>query len=347
VSGGVPGGAVAVVNATGSYLIVRDAVVGTAALVVLAVVDEWTAAPPLGLSVVSLTRGVGAHVAGGAVVLTGRPERVWPHLDTADQHATVRWRRLGGPAETMTITVPAGSSLPFQAAPVAVRAATITVRGLVRLRAFPHGPVAGAEVTVSGTAGALVVASPPLTAAHPAGSPVRIRTLSPSTATTLTDDVVSGVSALPVASTTGFTAGDAVELGGVLAGTIAAVAGPTVATLAAPLPLTAAAGTPVSVHSLVAAGAGTTLSREALPGDGLLPVAAALAGEVVEVGGPVPEVRRTRLTTGPDGRWLLAGVRGVPEISLTVAASGLVTAGPSPVRLRPGGDAALETDLHP
>ena len=346
-SAGVPGGAVAVVNATGSYLVVRDAVVGTTALAVIPVVDEWTGAAPAALTVTSLTRWVAAHVSGGAIVLTGRPDLAWPDLATADQHVTVRWQRPDSPAETVTITVPAGSALPFPGTPLAVRADTITVRGLVRLRAFPHPPVPGATVTIGGTTTALVVVSPPLTAAHPAGSLVRVRTLSPSTATTLSADTVSGVLALPVASTAGFATGDAVEVGGVLAGTIVAVLGPTVVTLDAPLAVTASAGTPVAVHSLVSVGAGATLSRDALPGDGLLPVSGALVGDVVEVGGPVSEVRRTGLTTGPDGRWLLGGVRGIPEITLTVAASGLVTVGPITRQLRPTGDAALETDLHP
>jgi hypothetical protein len=76
----------------------------------------------------------------------------------------------------------------------------------------------------------------------------------------------------------------------------------------------------------------TTLTRPAAAGDSVLIVATAISAAAVSVADPDPnrvEHRVTGCRSDSDGRWRLAGVRGVPAVTLTTSATGFVTAGPS------------------
>ena len=127
----------------------------------------------------SLSAGVGAHVTRGTLVLTGLPERAWPHLSTTDQFVDVVLTRPGRAEQHARIRIPAASALPYRAAPLPVSSTTIALAGRVTASAFPHGPVVGASITLSGTPTAPVVAvGVPLASAHPAGTTVRLRPVS-------------------------------------------------------------------------------------------------------------------------------------------------------------------------
>lgn len=318
----------------GPYLVRPAGRWHTRALALLPLVDEWTLAPPSPpISARSLSPSVSAHVTRGTLVLTGLPERALPHLSTTSSTLSARLSRPGRPDQTVAVTIPAGSALPHRGAPIHVTSATIAVTGRVTAAAFPHGPIAGAELAFSGT---LVAVSTPIAADHAAGVTVRARTLTPGATTTLTVAASAGQTILQPASSAGMAAGAVLQL---TTGEYCVVAGlpaPSVVELHHPLRTSPAAGSTVTLVALGGTGAATALSRAALPGDGVLPLAGPLAAATVEiVDGNATEYRATGLVTDADGRWRLSGVRGITELRLTTSAAGFQTDGPRTFPLAP------------
>lgn len=337
---------VPVVNTTGSYrLVVPGEPWRTGALVLVPLVDEWTQSPPADVTARSLTPHTAAHVTAGTLVLTGLPERAFPTLATAPAQVVAELRRDGRVPQVVTVTVPTGTVTPWTAPPVAVTARTVRLSGRVTAAAFPHGPVAGAQVTFAGAAAALVTVPVPLALDHAAGTTIRARTLTPAAATSLDAPSRAGQRVLTVASTAGIAAGTVLAVGEDLV-VADGTNGPLVL-LRTPVAASAAASSPVTPHTLGAAGAAAQLSRAALAGDGLLPASGTLAAAVVEVvDGAATEYRRTALATDADGRWALPGVRGIPEVDLTVTAAGFLTEGPRRYPLAPLDPFVLNTSLR-
>lgn len=334
-----------VVNATGGYRVTRVDTVRTSALALVPLVDPWTGAAPAAVRVESLTPQVRAHVTAGHVVLTGLSERCWPHLDTTAQQARLRLTVPGLSAEEVVLSVPAASALPWMAPPLPVPASLIALTGTVSQRDFPNDPIVGATVEVSGNQ---VAVHPPLSAEHPVGASVRPRPLgAPAVSTTVSADAEVGEHVIEVAATAGFAAGRVVDVGGQLVGTVESLLGGALLRLTAPLPVAVRAGDPVSPRAPGAPSAGSVLARQARAGDGLLSTLAALAAAFVEVGGPVPEIRATTLVTDARGQWRLAGVRGVPTITLTTSRSGYAADGPTTHPVQPTDPFVINTALHP
>ena len=323
-------------NPTGAYRIRGRETIRTQAVVVVPLIDGWTGSSPAGLIARSRTPMVTAHVTGGHLVLTGRPERALPDLATHAYAVAVRLVRPGRTVEDVIIDIPALTPLPFTAPALTVASAVIAVQGRITRRAFPQLPIPGARLTFGGPATVpLVALVVPIGAAHAAGTTVRERVLTAGAATTATQTTLGGSLALPLASTAGITAGTILAIGDQYA-TVAALLGGGVVALRVPLAATVRAGSPVTLTTVGATASTTTLSRSAQPGDGVLLTAGALADSVVEiVDASATEYRTNALVADADGRWRLSGVRGVPELVITTAASGFLTAGPTTYRLTP------------
>lgn len=334
-----------VTTAAGSYRVVPGDRWRTTALILAPLLDEWTRAAPSGVTARSLGPNSHAHVRAGHLVVTGLASHALPGLDTTDATVAVELRRPGRPPQTVVLTVPMGAALPYTAPAVALASTTIALAGRVTRAAFPHGPVAGAAVKVTGGTSAVLALTVPLALAHPAGSTVRERTLADGASTTLTAALTGGATVLEAASTAGITPGTVLAVGQDLV-TAGSVNGPLVL-LRTPAAASAAAGTAVTLQNPGTSGSATTLARTALRGDGMLPVAGALAGAVVEVvDGAATEFRRTTVTTDTDGRWRIGGVRGIPEVTLTTSAAGFVTDGPRLYPLAPVDPFVVTTALR-
>jgi hypothetical protein len=325
---------VTVINVGGAYTVHPGETWGTLALVLVPLKDEWTASPPSGVTARALSPNTHAHVTGGHLVITGLPGRALPGLASGPVELTVELRRPGRPPQRVAITVPQASTLPYRAPALAVASTPISLVGRVSAAAFPHAAVVGASVAISGGATPLLALPAPLALGHPAGTTVRERALSSGPGTTLLVPVRGGDGVLSVASVAGLTAGSLLAIGPELV-VVDAVEGQFVM-LRTPASRSAPAGAPVTALTAGVTGASTTLSRDALPGDGVLPVGGNIGGPAVEIlDGAATEYRRTALTTGADGRWRLSGVRGIPEITLTTSAAGFLTDGPRLYPLAP------------
>lgn len=335
-----------VTNATGSYRVaLSQELWRTSALVVAPLLDEWTQDAPSGVTARAVTARTFAHVTGSTLVVTGLPEQALQTLATAPAEVVVELRRGGRPAQRVVVTVPMGSTLPYQAPVIAVASSTIRVAGRVTARAFPHGPISGAALSIAGVVTPLITLSVPLAIPHRETTTVRLRSLAAGAGTTLTAPIAGGMSAIPVLSTAGIGVGTLLAIGDDIV--VAEGTSGMVVRLRTPIAASAADGAAVVIQTPGATGAAETLGRDAVAGDGLLPVSGALAGPVVEiVDGLSTEYRRTTLTTDADGRWRLSGVRGIPEIDLTTSAPGFLADGPRRVPLAPVDPFVLNTSLR-
>ena len=321
-------------TASGVFRVAPGEAWRTSALVLVPLADEWTTASPAGVTARSLSPNTHAHVAGGHLVITGLPGRALPDLATGPAELFAELRRPGRPPQRLSIVVPQASTLPYRAPAVAVDSTSITLTGRVTAAGFPYAPVAGASVAIAGGVAPLLALPVPVALGHPAGSTVRGRGLSSGPATTLAAPVRGGDGVLQVASGAGIGPGTVLAIEGDLV-VVDAVAGPVVV-LRTPASVSAPVGAVVTSFTAGVAGAATTLTRDARPGDGVLLLAGAVGAPEVEiVDGARTEFRRTDLATDADGRWRVPGVRGVPEIMLTTSAAGFLSDGPHRYPLAP------------
>ncbi|QQZ18457.1 hypothetical protein GO592_40480 (plasmid) [Rhodococcus sp. 21391] len=304
----------------------------TQALVVVPIVDEWTGSAPESVRARSLSPGAFAHVADGQLVVTGRPARALPSLDTTARTLEVVLDRPGRAPQRVELVVPAGSALPWRGPAVPLAATAVAVAGRVREKDHPHSPVADATVEVRGVAPRRLVAlRAPLALAHDAGVTVGGRALT-ETGTTTASATPAGSDRVVVASPTGIGGGTVLAFGERRREEHVTVQGlepGNVVVLRLPLVRSVPDGAPVRRHTTGALTGATSLVRAALPGDGLLVTVANSNAPVVEVSdGGRTELRSTNLRTDGDGGWRLDGARGISRIELTVNATGLATYGP-------------------
>jgi hypothetical protein len=169
---------------------------------------------------------------------------------------------------------------------------------------------------------------------HDTGTPIGSVALNPTGATTLVNPAPAGATQLGLASTAGMSSGAVLAVGAeptVEHVVVAAVLGSQIR-LRLPLVGTRPAATAVAVVAVGAPTASTTLARPAAAGDSVLVVAAAISSTGVSVADADPDRVEHRVTgcrSDTDGRWRLAGIRGVPSVTFTTSAAGFVTAGPS------------------
>lgn len=305
------------------------------ALVVARVVDAASGRPRPVTAVTTPSPHVMAHVAdGGYLVLTGRPELAVPDLAASAYELRARLVLPDAAAVEVTFALPAGTALPLRAPDVAVELPPTALAGTVRRAAFPNAPVAGATVTAQHAAPgrALLALRTPLAVEHPDGATVRPRSIGPSgPPAQLTEDAPSGTRTVALDDVTGcappnslLVLGDPTTVEHVR---IAAVDAPALRVeLVAPLRRSRRAGDAVRAHTFTGQGATTSLARPAVPGDGVLVLAGATAPPLVQVGGPVPELRATGALADAGGRWRIDGFRAVGRIDVTADGPGLAAA---------------------
>jgi hypothetical protein len=311
------------------------------ALVIIAIIDP--SAPsgpgPRSITVNSTDPHVRAHLVDRWLVLAGRPDLALPDLATtaATLHATVQ--AAGLPPQDVAVDIPAGSALPFDDPAIILDVPAIAITGTVTASVFPHSPIADAEIAVSGTVfdGTLIGLRTPLALPHAAGTQIVAATLTTAATTTLASVAAAGAAQLNLTAAVGVSAGSILAVGvdQTVEHVMAEAATATNVQLRTPLMRTWPAGSPVT-RVTATSGASSPLARDAKTGDAVLVVTAALAADAVEVADSNParaEYRATGCRTDVDGRWRLAGVRGVPAMSLTTSAGGFTTAGPTVYRL--------------
>ncbi|WP_028066678.1 hypothetical protein [Solirubrobacter soli] len=311
--------------------------VTTSALVVVRVVDAATRGARRVAGATTTSPHTYAHIAsGGYLVLSGRPDLAVPGLDGIARDLSARLEFDDLPALEVDFTLPSGTVLPFRPSDLAIEPPPTALVGTVTAVAFPQPPVAGARLALSAplappTFAALRI---PLATTHPVGATVRERTLTAAAgATTLSAPAAGGAKTVRVTSVAGCSSANGVlALGDEATLEHAQIAGVDAmsrqVTLAAPLRRTRAAGATAQAFTFTGTGASATLTRAALPGDGVLVLNAGLAAGVIELVGAPSELRVTDLVADAGGRWRLDGVRALATLTLTVSASGFSTVGP-------------------
>jgi hypothetical protein len=292
----------------------------------------------------AVTPRTSAHIAsGGWIVIFGDPDIACPELATTPATFDVELVTRGA-LVPLSVTVPAGSSLPFSASDVEVPRPTIAVAGTVLRRAFPRTAIGGATVTLSGAhpAGSILGLQTVLSAAHAVASVVEVRAVTMGAAFTVTRVASGGADELALNSVTGLVAGSLLALPqGEFAIVDAVDSVATTVTLRLPLCRTLQAATVVHSAALGGPLGSSSLTRSALGGDGLVVTASALTGATARVVDGDPnrtEVRGIGTVTDGDGRYRIAGIRGVDAISMTFAATGFVTLGPDSHPIDPSVD---------
>lgn len=309
--------------------VVESATLVASALVVARVVDAATGFPRPVLRASAPSPHTRAHIADGSfLVLVGRPELALPGLATTDRGLDARLELDDAASIDIAFTLPAGTLLPYRSTDVSVESPAVALTGSVRAASFPHGPIAGADIDVGQTTatGVLTGLRIPLAAAHPAGATVSERpTTVAAPATVLSAPAVAGQRGVVVENVAGCSGPNAVlMLGQPSTAEHAVISAVDVAarrlTLGGPLRRSRPAGSVVQAHTLGNAGQVATLTRAVFPGDGVVALSVGLPPGVVELTGPVPELRATGVASDAGGRWRLDGVRGVRRLTLVATA---------------------------
>jgi hypothetical protein len=227
-----------------------------------------------------------------------------PCLPTTQQIVDLVARVPGYLPAPATVTLPAGTALPFAAAPVDLRWPGLGLAGRVT-GGTPPAALAGALVEVTTPAG-LLAGDQPLALTHPTGTPVTRCTLTTvlTAPLPLTGDVDAGDTRVPLARRTGLAPDEVLRLGeGGPNPEYAVVAGlegstdldrPGVALLRAPLASRhRRADGPAYRATVTTTGTPTTLARPTIPGDTVLLVASTT---------PLPNGAGCRVDDPPGGR---------------------------------------------
>jgi hypothetical protein len=317
-----------------TVLVDESGTIVAAALVVAPVVDAASGLPRPVLRASTTSPYVSAHVSdGGYLVLSGTPELAVAQLATTPQRLTARLELPDAPALEVEFVLAAATVLPFRPPAVAVELPPAALTGTMHAAKFPYAAIAGAAIDARLVAGppAFLGLRTPLALAHPVGATVRPRAVTPAApATALSVPAAGGALSVVVDDVTGCSgANRLLMLGDVTTRehvAIAAVdAGTHRVTLKAPLRRSRGAGATARAHGVGAPGVATTLARAAIAGDGAVALAANVAGAVVEVAGPVTELRATGAVSDADGRWRLDGVRAIGRLNLAASATGFVS----------------------
>jgi hypothetical protein len=307
----------------------------TEALVVTRVLDAASGLPRAVQTATTQVPHAWARVATGSyLVLSGRPELVVPELATQAYQLDSALGFADRAPLALEFTLPAGTALPYRPAAIPVELPPVSLQGTVTQEAYPHGPIDGAAISVAATAGppALLALRTPLSVDHPSAASVHSVTVTPAApATTLSEAVPQGAATLTLTSLAGCAAGAALVLGQDIDSEHAIISAVEPATsqvvLTAPLRRSRPVLAPARALTIAVAGATSALARGGEAGDGMLELTGAVTVVLVQIDGPVPELRATGAVSDPDGHWQLDGVRAIGQLAVTVTAAGFLTNG--------------------
>jgi hypothetical protein len=331
-----------------TYVVADDLRLVWRALVTGRVRDELTSDRPVTdtVAIEAALRGVSgppdrfrvSTPGGGLWALSGVADDALPGLATTQRIIDLVARVPGYLPTPATVTLPAGTALPFAAAPVDLRRPGLRLAGRVTSGTPPTG-LAGALVEVTTPAGLLAV-DQPLALTHPTGTSVTRCTLTTDLATPLplTGDLDAGEVRVPLARRTGLAPDEVLRLGedgpnpeyAVVAGLEGStdLSRPGSALLRSPLATRhRRTDGPAYRATVTTTGTPTTLARPAVPGDTVLLVASTTplpdgAGcRVDDPPGGRQEYRvvlRPRATTDAAGYYRTPPVGGGPGVVVTV-----------------------------
>jgi hypothetical protein len=310
----------------------------TQALLVADVLDAATGDPrPVSGATVDVPHAFAEIATGSYLVLSGRPELVLPKLATTAYVFDVTLTFPDIAPLALTLTIPAGVTLPFRPTNILVEMPPVSLQGTISEAAYPNGPIAAATVAITATnpPPALLAVRTALSLAHPATTQVAPCTSTGAAGpTTLAAPAAQAATVVSLVSTAGCGPGAALALGnpsdlehGLITGVDSATGA---VSLAAPLVRSRPMGAPAQACTISAGTRTVALARDADAGDCVLEISAALTADLVQIGSPAAEVRAVDALTDADGHWQMDGVRAIGELTVTAGASGYTSSTPLP-----------------
>jgi hypothetical protein len=308
------------------YTVVDDLQITYLALITSSFIDEVFETPLQVQPVITPDlSGVGVNYSGGGLfALTGYGEIVFPKLATKAYSVTLNIVAPGYRPATVTIGVPAGSTLPFVVPPIQMRPLPVRLQGRV-VKASNRSPVVGA--TVSSSDNTVLLVRSPLYFDHLSG-----RTINGFNITlgggglSLATPILGGSSTIVLNNNAGL-AGKTLQIGAdplaelVTVQTIGPAAGQ--ANLQNRLNSSFPQNAPVQVVTAFTPAGSTNLHRGSNAGDGLLVVSPGLTAPVIQiVDGAQSEYHLLNAITDGSGYYHVNGVAGVSSLALAANGGG-------------------------
>jgi hypothetical protein len=266
---------------------------------------------------------------GALFAVTGYADRVFPNLGGTGYSVMLTITAAGYRTTDVTVTVPAGSSLPFANGAIKLRPVPVRLQGRI-VKLSDRSAIAGASVS-SGDNTVLFSRSP-LYFEHASGVTVNAVTFTAvGAATALKATAMGGTTGLFLNSVAGLAATQILQIGGDQLAEMAVIQSlgpdPAQVNLQSPLNSTFAANDPVQQVNSVGPAATSTLSRSSDAGDGLLVVAPALAATGIQISdGLQTEYHLLNAISDGSGYYHINGLNGVVSLNLKAAAAGFSAA---------------------
>jgi hypothetical protein len=311
------------------YTVVDDVQITYLALLTSGLVDEVFGTPLQVTAVITpALANAGVNYADGALfALTGYAEVVFPKLLTTAYTIKFTVTAPGYRAASITVPVPAGTTLPIPYPSIAMRPSPVRLQGRV-VKVGNRNPIAGAQITSSDNTELLLRS--PLYYDHPAAVPVNAFTFSPAGGgLKLAAPILGGSNTIFLNTNAGLT-NKTLQIGTDPLAEIAIVQslGPAAgqANLSCKLNSTFTINDPVQLVNPAAAGPSATLKRSGDSGDGILVLNSALVATGIQIqDGAQSEFHWLNALSDVDGYYHLNALAGVDSLHLS-ASSGALSA---------------------
>jgi hypothetical protein len=311
------------------FTVVDDVQITYVALLTGALVDEILATP---LDVTPVIKPDPASVAvkladGALFALTGYAELVFPKLSTTAYTLKFTVTAPGYLAQTITVPVPAGTTLPVAYPPIAMRPMPVRIQGRVVTRST-RSPIPNAQIKSSDNT--VLLLRSPLYFDHSVGVTVNAYSFNPAGGSLkLAAAIRGGDNTIFLNNNAGLTS-KTLQIGADPLAEVVTVqgVGPAAgqANLSNKLNSSFTLNDPVQLVTPTALGPNDTLQRSGDLGDGLLVLSAGLTAPGVQVqDGVKTEFHLLSAVSDADGFYHLNGVAGVPLLRLFASSGGLST----------------------
>jgi hypothetical protein len=310
------------------YTVVDDLQITYLALITSSLIDEVFGTPLEVQAVITPDlAGLGVNFTDGALfAVTGYVELAFPQLATTGYSVKLNIVARGYRPATVTVTVPAGSSLPFVVPPIPMRHLPVRLQGRV-VKASNRNPIAAAAVSSSDTT--VLLLRSPLYFDHLSGLNINGFTITLGAGPSLVAPIPGGSSTIFLNNNAGL-AGQTLQIGAdplaelVTVQTIGPAPGQ--ANLQNSVNSSFAENAPVQIATFAPAGS-TTLNRSSNAGDGLLVVSPGFSAPVIQIqDGAQSEYHLLNAISDGSGYYHVNGVAGVPSLALAASGGGLPTA---------------------
>ena len=314
-----------------TYTVVNDVQITYQAVITGSLTDEASGTPLLVEALITPDLpGLGVNLTDGALfAVTAYVKRVFPQLATTAYTVHLGIAASGYRPTSVTVPIPAGSTLPIALPAISMRPLPVRLQGRV-VKASDRSAIAGA--TISSAANAVLLARSPLYFDHASGVAVNAVTFTPTgPARSLATTVTGGSSSLALNNTAGLLASQILRIGSGPLTEMAVIQslGPNPAQVNLLTPVNSSYPAAAPVQQVNAAGpiGSAALARSSNTGDGLMILAAPLVATGIQIAdGAQTEYHLLNAISDGSGYYHANGMAGVVWLNLQAAAGGFTNA---------------------